>query len=164
MSLAGAGRIALYNPSNAEYGSAWFLDGRRGELGLNAQGTKLPPYSEVVQAMSDFRRAEKLIKNSMVASKYSEGGPTKAPSASKEFPYKGIQSSEVRPGIRVGPPIYTTSNMSYGSLRPTDFEMPKEYHPSNNQFTKRFNGGNFKYSGLNTTKTLSRVHQRLDEL
>ena len=65
--LANIAKNALYKPSNQEYGSAWAIDGVRPERGLNAAGSKLPPYAEVVDSLTEFRRAQKLIKNRLVA-------------------------------------------------------------------------------------------------
>lgn len=37
------------------------------------------------------------------------------------------------------------------------------YAPCNNTFTKGFNGGNSRFNGLNTAKTISQVHNTLNE-
>jgi hypothetical protein len=67
-------------------------------------------------------------------------------------------------GLNVGPAIYRTNNMNYGSSKPADFELQNKYFPNNNTFTKSFCGGNFKFEGLNTVKSVSNVHDYLNEL
>jgi hypothetical protein len=67
-------------------------------------------------------------------------------------------------GLNVGPAIYRTNNMNYGSSKPADFELQNKYYPTNNTFTKGFCGGNYKFEGLNTTKSVSNVHDYLNEL
>ncbi len=42
--------------------------------------------------------------------------------------------------------------------------MANKYYPCNNTFTGGFTGGSFKFNGLNTTKTVSGVHQSLNDM
>jgi hypothetical protein len=65
-------------------------------------------------------------------------------------------------GINVGPAIYRTNNMNYGSSKPQEFELQNKYFPTNNSFSKSFCGGNYKFDGLNTVKTVSNVHDALN--
>lgn len=72
--------------------------------------------------------------------------------------------------MKVGPSIYHTNNMNYGmysintgSNLPTSLELPNKYYPYSSEFTKGFNGGNYKFSGLNTVKTVSGIHQALND-
>jgi hypothetical protein len=67
-------------------------------------------------------------------------------------------------GLNVGNPIYHTNNMNYGSSKPADFEIQEKYKPCNSNFTKAFNGGVFKFNGLNTVKTVSGVHNNLNDM
>ena len=60
--------------------------------------------------------------------------------------------------------MYHTSNMNYGSSRPAEFEIQEKYFPCNNNFTSTFNGGTYKFNGLNTIKTISGVHNRLNDI
>lgn len=54
--------------------------------------------------------------------------------------------------------------MAYaGNFTPADHELPNKYYPCNSHFTKGFSGGNFKFNGLNTVKTLSGVHPALND-
>lgn len=51
-----------------------------------------------------------------------------------------------------------------GNQIPIDSEMPNKYYPNNSNFTKGFTGGNFKFNGLNTVKTISQVHNGLNDI
>eukprot|EP00003_Mantamonas_plastica_P023769 TRINITY_DN4319_c0_g1_i1.p1 TRINITY_DN4319_c0_g1~~TRINITY_DN4319_c0_g1_i1.p1 ORF type:complete len:134 (+),score=22.98 TRINITY_DN4319_c0_g1_i1:39-404(+) len=44
--------------------------------------------------------------------------------------------------------LYTTSNNAYGSRAPTAWEMPEKYKPKGYAFTKSFQGGFARSSGL----------------
>ena len=50
-----------------------------------------------------------------------------------------------------------------GNFTPVDYELPNKFHPCNSSFTKGFTGGSFKFNGLNTVKTVSGVHQALND-
>ncbi len=67
-------------------------------------------------------------------------------------------------GINVGPATYRTNNMNYGSSVPAEFELQNKYYPTNNSFSKSFCGGNYKFDGLNTVKTVSNVHGQLNDM
>ena len=54
--------------------------------------------------------------------------------------------------------------MNYGSRSPADFELQSKYFPSNNTFSTSFCGGNHKFNGLNTVKTVSNVHNLLNDM
>ena len=51
-----------------------------------------------------------------------------------------------------------------GNNMPIETELPNKYYPCNSSFTKGFTGGNFKFNGLNTVKTVSNVHNGLNDL
>lgn len=51
-----------------------------------------------------------------------------------------------------------------GNEIPINDEMPNKYYPCNSSFTKGFTGGNFKFNGLNTVKTVSGVHNGLNDM
>lgn len=55
------------------------------------------------------------------------------------------------------------NKLNIGSEIPVNHEMPNKYHPCNSSFTKGFTGGNFKFNGLNTVKTISNVHNGLND-
>ena len=54
--------------------------------------------------------------------------------------------------------------ISLGSELPVEHELPNKYLPCNSSFTKGFTGGNFKFNGLNTVKTVSGVHNELNDI
>jgi len=41
--------------------------------------------------------------------------------------------------------------------------MPNKFYPCNSSFTKGFSGGNYIFNGLNTVKTVSQVHNNLND-
>ncbi len=54
--------------------------------------------------------------------------------------------------------------MNYGNSRPAQFEIQDKYFPCSSTFTKAFTGGSYKFNGLNTVKTISNVHNALNDL
>jgi hypothetical protein len=70
--------------------------------------------------MSDFKKAERLIKSRIINEKYmgqSQSGQTQqsfARSTDREFPIKHDQYKYPEHGMNVGPLIYRTNNMNYG--------------------------------------------------
>lgn len=54
--------------------------------------------------------------------------------------------------------------MNYGNSRPGEHEIQEKYFPCNSNFTKTFNGGGYKFNGLNTVKTVSQVHNFLNDM
>ena len=65
--------------------------------------------------------------------------------------------------LKIGNPLYVTANMAYGNQLPSVADLPTKYYPRPEAFTDQFLGGQFKDTGLNTTKTMSRVHNALDQ-
>ena len=65
----------------------------------------------------------------------------------------------------ITPTTWTMVNvpLTLGSSLPTSLELPNKYYPYSSEFTKGFNGGNFKFNGLNTVKTVSGIHQALND-
>ncbi len=47
-------------------------------------------------------------------------------------------------------------------LKPSQFEVPDKYFPRDGNYTKNF-GKNYKFDGLNTNFTHSKVHKLYDE-
>eukprot|EP00767_Chilomastix_cuspidata_P002503 gnl/Chilomastix_cuspidata/2627.p2 GENE.gnl/Chilomastix_cuspidata/2627~~gnl/Chilomastix_cuspidata/2627.p2 ORF type:complete len:122 (+),score=25.63 gnl/Chilomastix_cuspidata/2627:148-513(+) len=47
--------------------------------------------------------------------------------------------------------MYRTTTSNYGSVPPTEFEMPLEWHGRSQNFTRAQNGIMFKNTALNTT-------------
>lgn len=65
--------------------------------------------------------------------------------------------------LYLGSPVYETTNMQYGELKPTNFELIEKYYPRNNQFSYQFTPGMYKFDGLNTSINFSKTHKALDE-
>ena len=119
--------------------------------------------------MSDFKKAERLIKSRIINEKYAaqstyEPQQSFAKKTEREFPIRHDQYKYPQHGVNVGPLIYRTNNMNYGSELPTETEIPTKYLPCDSTFTKGFPGGTYKFNGLNTAKTVSNVHNALNEI
>ena len=80
---------------------------------------------------------------------------------SREFPAKLEEIKYPEQALKVGNPLFQTSNMSYG-VKPGQADMPTKYCPRPPQFTQTFLGGQFSDCGLNTSKNPSRVHTTHD--
>lgn len=52
--------------------------------------------------------------------------------------------------------------MNYGNNLPQAMDMPTKYYPRPEPFTSTFLGGQFSDTGLNTTKTKSRLPTNVD--
>ena len=52
--------------------------------------------------------------------------------------------------------------MNYGNEMPQSMDMPTKYYPRPEAFTNTFLGGQFSDTGLNTTKTKSRLPTNVD--
>lgn len=66
---------SLYNTSNKEYGGSmnkfilgWAIDGTRGEK-FDMRKANVPTYSEIVDSLNDFKKAERLIKSKVIKEK-----------------------------------------------------------------------------------------------
>lgn len=55
-----------------------------------------------------------------------------------------------------------TANKDYGMLKPSAYEIPNRYYPTDTSYTKAF-PYNYKFDGLNTNVTFSKVHKALNE-
>ena len=75
----------------------------------------------------------------------------------KEFPNKAETIKYPEHALSVGNPLYQTSSMAYGGQQPSTADLPTKYFPRPEQFTAQFLGGQFKDTGLNTSKTPTRL-------
>jgi len=71
--------------------------------------------------MSDFKKAERLIKSRIINEKYvahtaNESQQSFAKKTEREFPIRHDQYKYPQHGLKVGPLIYRTNNMNYGIL------------------------------------------------
>jgi len=136
----------------------------------------VPTYNELGQTLNEFKKAEKLYKNQTVATKWAEKREEeleelsaikktldKNAVISKKFPVKPNEYRYPEHGLNIGNPLYMTTNMDIGRLKPSGYEVPEKYFPINRTFTNQFGGGNFKFNGLNTGVEFSKSHKANDE-
>ena len=67
---------------------------------------------------------------------------------SKVFPVKVEEVKYPESALKVGNPLYATSNMGYGKP-PGQADIPTKYFPRPPKFTETFLGGQFTDTGLN---------------
>lgn len=161
------GCAAMYTTTNKDYGQPFVQD-----------KSVVHTYCEIVESQTEFKRAEKQLKNKTVATKYS-GNKYEDDSSMdelmkekrkfdrnvvipKKFPIKEGQYKAPEYGLKIGNPLYMTSNKDYGILQPTSFEIPNRFYPRDNSYTSGF-PSNYKFDGLNTNVTYSKVHKALNE-
>ena len=80
----------------------------------------------------------------------------------RAFPAASCTQTRPEHALKVGNPLYTTSQMSYGNEQPQAMDMPTKSYPRPEAFTNTFLGGQFSDTGLNTTKTKSRLPSNVD--
>ena len=80
----------------------------------------------------------------------------------KEFPAKQEEIKYPEHALKIGNPLYNTSNMSYGAFVPSKMDMPTKFFPRPPEFTATFLAGKYVDNGLITVQTPSRVHASLD--
>ena len=80
----------------------------------------------------------------------------------RAFPAASCTQSKPENALKVGNPLYTTSQMNYGNALPQAMDMPTKYYPRPEAFTNTFLGGQFSDTGLNTTATKSRLPSNVD--
>ena len=80
----------------------------------------------------------------------------------RAFPSKAEEMKNPPNALKTGNALYATSNMGYGGAPPKSQDQPTKYFPRPEAFTSQFLGGQFQDTGLNTTKTPSRVHSNFD--
>ena len=59
-------------------------------------------------------------------------------------------------------PLYMTSNMEYGRMKPNKYEVSRIYYPKSNRFTEKHKNTLYKFTCLNTHKENHPVHDLLD--
>ena len=70
---------------------------------------------------------------------------------SQAFPAKQEEISYPGHGLNLGNPLYQTTNMHYGTMKPSPMDMPTKYYPRPAVFTKSFCGGQYRDQGFNTS-------------
>ena len=79
------------------------------------------------------------------------------------FPTQADQMKYPGNALKIGNPLYMTSNMSYGSNKPSQVDLPAKYYPRPGGFTASFVGGQYVEGSLITVQTPSKVHNSLDQ-
>lgn len=80
----------------------------------------------------------------------------------RDFPAKAEDIKYPEKALKVGNPLFATSNMGYGSVIPNQTELPTKFHPRAEKFSGTF-PNQFSDTGLNTSSTPSRVHAANDK-
>lgn len=80
----------------------------------------------------------------------------------KDFPFKPDQFKQIKPAINVGNELYMTTNMDYGRLAPSAYEINTRWFPNNNTFTRELPGGPYQNNSLKTAVHRNKVHDYLD--
>lgn len=168
-----APKPSLYRTTYQDYSPSWLtMDG----LPCDVKTSSIPTYSEIGKGIPEFRKTQKLLKNTSVAERWREDKVENLDALSqekrkldanaikaKQFPVKAESFQYPEHGLNIGNPFYTTSYMVIGKLKPSGFEVAERYYPVNRNFTGQFGGGNFKFDGMNTSVAFSKVHKLLDE-
>ena len=163
----------LYRTTYKDFGPSWLMmDGKTCDI----KTAQIPTYSEIGSGIPNFRKTQKLLRNSSVAERWREDQTENLDALSKEkrnldqnalrakkFPVNAESFQYPEHGLNIGNPFYTTSYMVIGKLKPSNFEVAERYYPVNRNFTGQFGGGNYKFDGLNTSAAFSKVHKLLDE-
>jgi hypothetical protein len=143
---------------------------------------KVPTFAQIGKNMLNVRKSKLSLRNSLVAKKISEENERRNNAntriteferlrrkfnrnavISKSFPVKEGEYKYPGRGLdKVPNPKYKTQSMMYGSLMPTNMEIPSKYYPTDNSFTDRFIGGMYSYGGLNTAYSYSKSHRYND--
>ena len=87
----------------------------------------------------------------------------KKPVEPKEFPAKADEIKYPEPALKIGNPLYQTSNMAYGQFQPSKVDMPTKYYPRPPEFQSTFLGGQYVEGSLITVPTPSRIHASFDQ-
>lgn len=161
-------REALYWTSNAEYCGHWH-DGTRG----TSTSEDVPKISDILAARPTIRKpvrplqttAKCILANQIEAARKERDAdkvltadilPKKYPVRAEAFCYP----EDVKKGA--DNPLYNTTSKAHGSEMPMPHQITDRYFPSGNQFTKGFVDTRPRFTGLNTTPILSKVHAALD--
>lgn len=81
---------------------------------------------------------------------------------SKQFPFEPSEFKYPAPAHKVDNPLYATSNLDYGKLMPSNYELHERWYPRNNKFTGELSGTNYKNNSLRTEVNRNPVNDILD--
>jgi hypothetical protein len=161
---------AFYKTTTSEYGQKWAVTENTQPL-----KSETPTWQDIGKNLTDFRKAEKVLKNQLVAAKWGKNdeealdelGAAKKKLdqnaiVAKKFPVQPGEYKYPEPGLKVGSPLYMTTYMDIGRLLPSGYEITDRYFPLNNKFSNEFSGGMTRNQSLNTAVTNSKVHKAFD--
>lgn len=159
----------IYRTTNQEYSNYWYLTND-----TTTENYKVPTFEEINNRKREYEKLIKNMKNNALKDipveknkHYSEEDLIKKkldPNIilSKNFDIKAENMYYPDHALKIGNQLYMTSNMDYGRLKPTQFEINSKYYPTNNKFTSQNKQGIYKNNGLNTTVTRSKVNDLID--
>lgn len=161
---------SLYKTTTSDYGQNWQVTDSKSPL----QGD-VPTWQDIGKNLDQFKKAEKVLKNQLVAKKWGKQQEEaldelsaakkqldKNAIVAKKFPVQPGEYKYPEHGLKVGNPLYMTTYMDVGRLMPSGYEIADRYFPLNNKFSNEFNGGIYKNASLNTATTKSKVHGAYD--
>lgn len=162
---------AFYKTTGSDYGASWNVSNAKKPL-----SSEIPSYKQIDQTLPQFRKAEKVLKNQLVAAKWGKQESDEDFDAitvakrkidanaivAKKFPVQPGQYKSPEHGLKIGTPLYMTTYMDVGRLHPSEYEIADRYHPINNHFSNTFTGGMVRNGSLNTATTYSKVHKAMD--
>ena len=157
--------MSMYRTANNQYGTTWRTTGDKPPT---HQEVKVPTYNEVADGQRQLYSGIKKLKAETAKQNATEDSyafdPAMGGSLQRPFP---VRSDEIRypPNQIKGSenPMYISANREYGRLQPAPFDMSNKFHPRNEIFTHTFVGERIPDTGLNTSKTPSRVHSNFDQ-
>lgn len=158
--------MSMYRTANNSYGTQWAsTDQKKPPTQVDV---KVPKYQEVADGQRQLYSGLKKLKAQTAAQFATEDSyvfdPAMGGSLNRPFP---VTSEEIRypPNQIKGNenPMYISANREYGRLQPAAFDMSNKFHPRNEIFTHTFVGGRVPDTGLNCSKTPSRVHSNYDQ-
>lgn len=161
---------SFYKSTTSDYGQHWKVSDTTQPL-----NTDIPTWKDIGQNLTQYRKAEKVLKNQLVAAKWGKKDDEaldelsaakkqldKNAIVAKKFPVQPGEYKYPENGLKVGNPLYMTTYMDIGRLLPSGYEIADRYYPLNNKFSKEFTGGPSKNCSLNTATSRSKVHNQYD--
>lgn len=163
----------FYKTTNQDYNPMWQLT-----QDSSIKDYTVPAFDDLLNKRQQYFKFEKTLKNEYTSrvnqdkkdeydNKLSELDKMKRKFdrnavVSKDFPFKPEQFKYPAPSINVGNELYMTSNMDYGRLPPSGYEINSRWFPNNNTFTRELPGGPYVNNSLRTAVTRNKVHDFLD--
>ena len=159
--------MSFYQTTNNAYGKPWVsTDG----VHPNKPDVQVPTYKEIAEVDLSQRTGLKLLKSRIMKELDEEERPEQhtydpcvPPPRITQLAVRAEEMKYPAQGLKgLDNPKYMTSNRDYGRVQPTQFDLPNKYFPINNKFSTHSGGERIPDTGLNTSKTPSRVHNLFD--